>query len=118
EPSHQHGAGPAIALRAAFLGAAQPPLQPQPVEQGRLRPHIGDGDLLAIEEKPNGVAGLRHRCPPPRPSPQGGGCKSSVWQHLATEWRSPPPLRGRPGGGFSQRARNSPPSTPPIRRVR
>src|SRR5690606_40862573 len=41
--------------------------------------------------------------PPPRPSPQGGGCRSV---HLAMSrqmhWGTPPPLWGRLGGGCCQ----------------
>ena len=53
EPSDQNRAGPAIALGAALLGAGQPAVEAQEVEQGLAGPHIRDADLAPVQQKPD-----------------------------------------------------------------
>ena len=67
EPSDQHGASAAVALGAAFLGAAQRAAQPEIVEQRLVRRDIGERHALAIEEEANLVADfwLGHRLSSP-----------------------------------------------------
>ncbi len=60
EPADQHRAGAAIALGAAFLGAAQALLQSQPVEQGRIRPDLREADFLVIEDEADGACLFGH----------------------------------------------------------
>src|SRR5690606_5991622 len=66
QPPDEHGAGAAVAFRAAFLAAAQRAPQPQEIEQRLIRPHIGEGDFLAVEQEAEVGAdhGDCHRTPP------------------------------------------------------
>jgi hypothetical protein len=52
-PLQHHGAGATVALGAALLGAAQPAMIAQPVEQRRHRRQPGDIDRLAVECEAN-----------------------------------------------------------------
>ena len=63
EPPDQHRARTAIALGAAFLGAAQPLGQPQIVEQRLGGAEIGELNLFVVEDEPEGVARTRHQLP-------------------------------------------------------
>ncbi len=53
EPPDQHRAGTTIAFRAAFLGARQPALQTQEVEQRLGRIEAGKGDVFAVQDETN-----------------------------------------------------------------
>ena len=56
-PIHQHhGAGPAVPLGAAFLGAAQPLRPAQIFQHGHRRVHVPQRPLLLPELEMNGVA--------------------------------------------------------------
>ena len=61
--AQHHGAGAAIALVAAFLGAGQPAVGAQPVEQGGLRRHPVQIDALSVQQKGD----LHDNVPPPYP---------------------------------------------------
>ena len=51
QASDQHGAGPAIALGAAFLGSCQAAVQPQEIQQGVRRADGGKAHVFAIQNK-------------------------------------------------------------------
>ena len=55
---HQHRAGAAVALGAALLGAAQPPRQPQMVEQRVGRAHLRKALLPVVQQKADLVSGV------------------------------------------------------------
>ena len=59
QPADQHRAGAAIALGAAFLGAAQRAAQPQIVEQRLVRRDRRQRDVLAVEDEADFVADRR-----------------------------------------------------------
>ncbi len=50
-PADHDGAGAAVAFGAAFLGAGQAGVEPQPVERGRGRRHARHGARLAVEQE-------------------------------------------------------------------
>ena len=60
--AQRHRAGAAIALAAAFLGAAGAFLQPQIVEQRRHRRYVGEFDHLAPAQETDGASD-RHQLP-------------------------------------------------------
>src|SRR5690606_36099991 len=51
ELADQDRAGAAIALGATFLGAAKRTAQPEIIEEGFVRAHIGECDVSAIEQE-------------------------------------------------------------------
>ena len=61
QASECHGAGAAIALVAAFLGAARPLFQPQIVQYGAHRRHVMQFDDVAAAEKTDGGTGGHRR---------------------------------------------------------
>ena len=63
EPPDQHGAGAAIALGAAFLGAGQSPVEAQEIEQGLRGRDIGQRHRRPVEQKTDLVAAV-HLVPP------------------------------------------------------
>jgi hypothetical protein len=65
EAPDEHGAGAAIALGAAFLGAAQALFEPKPIEQRRIGLDIGEADLLVVENEPNGTRNFALGSAPP-----------------------------------------------------
>ncbi|MCY1520609.1 hypothetical protein D9M68_553910 [compost metagenome] len=60
KPSDEHGASAAVALRTTFLGAGQPTLQPQVIEQGRGRCDVGKRDLAIVEDEADASVWLGH----------------------------------------------------------
>ena len=61
--AERHSAGAAVTLGAALLAAAGMAAQPQIVEEGLVRGHIGERDDLAAVEKPNRRAGVMRQLP-------------------------------------------------------
>ena len=53
QPANQHRAGAAVAFRTAFLGACQPALQTQVVEQGLVGRCIRNSYVGAVQQKPD-----------------------------------------------------------------
>jgi len=62
QAAHQNGAGPAIALGAALLGAGEPPVEAQKIQQRARGSNIGQRDLAVVEQEPDLVS-LRHSNP-------------------------------------------------------
>jgi hypothetical protein len=69
KPPDQHGAGPAIALGAALLGAGEALIEAQEIEQGLVRSNLGQRDVAPVENETD-IGAMRHG-----PLPSDGPCR-------------------------------------------
>ena len=105
ELADQHGAGAAIALRAAFLGAAQRTAQPQIVEQRLVRADVGSATSSPLRMKRSsvrtfGFAMLSFPCRSNSRRARPAAAHDSAW---------PPPCRSGSGSGRGTRVRQGTP---------